>query len=61
NPPFPLLQIRLPNMPILPQKVHKCIVIYLKDVENITGGKLPQQGNYWNRSERNTVSRKISL
>jgi hypothetical protein len=41
NPPFPLLQIQVPNMPILTQKVHKWIVIYAKDVENITGRKLP--------------------
>lgn len=34
-----LLQTQVPSMPILQQKMPKRIVIYAKDVENITGRK----------------------
>jgi hypothetical protein len=39
NPAISLLQMLVPFMPILLQKMPKRIVIYAKDVENITGRK----------------------
>ncbi len=37
--PVSFLEMEVPLMPILPQKMPKRIVIYAKDVENMTGRK----------------------